>query len=295
MLPRDKFDHFKPQADPYYREIPDIRLDGLKPKSSNVPVISVMISTWNRYSQLARSLECYARQEFRDFEILLNDDGSTQNIKALVEQFSPYVNIKYYHTPRSKWVSCGSPAYKKMMPDAQGKIIAITHPEIMISFDALQFVHDVLLKGKQDEIVEYVINYPPEPKWKWKWVSLRPNFFVDGNYELIDVADWHSSLDKFQGLPSWENWGGFAGRPNSWHSNHFEYPWWFFGAALKECPIWDAMVGFVGHATLDMWMMKYRAVYHLLDVVPDKVMCYHQPHVTSAVAPEGEAAGAMIV
>lgn len=295
MLPRDKFDRFKPQADPYYREISDIRLDDLKPKSSNVPVISVMISTWNRHSQLARSLECYARQEFRDFEILLNDDGSTQNIKALVEQFSPYVNIKYYHTPRSTWVSCGSPAYKKMMPDAQGKIIAITHPEIMISFDALQFVYDVLLECKQDELVEYVINYPNNPKPKWKWVSLRPNFFIDDNYELIDVADWHSSLDRFQELPSWENWGGFAGRPNLWHSNHFEYPWWFFGAALKECPIWDAMVGFVGHATLDMWMMKYRSVYHLLDVVPDKVMCYHQPHVTSAVAPEGEAAGAMVV
>lgn len=294
LLPADKFYRYKPEPDPYFNEVPLLKLDDLQPKSSNKPVISVMISTWNRRSQLARSLECYARQEFRDFEILLNDDGSKQDIKSIVDDFSPYVNIKFYQTPRTRWTSCGSRAYKMMLPDAQGDIIAITHPEMMISFDALRFVYDVLMRDVRDDYVTYIINYPKDVTPTWKWVSLRPNFFIHTNYDLVDVADWHSSLDRFHDLPSWGEIHGFAARPNSWHAGHYEYPWWFFGAALRECPMWTDMKGFDGHATLDMWMMKYRSVKYYLDIVPNKVMCYHQPHITSAVAPEGEAAGAMV-
>jgi len=288
-LPREEFDKFHPEEDPYYNEVPVLKLDDLYPRSHKLPVISVMISTWNRYSQLARSLECYARQTFKDFEILLNDDGSTQNIKGLVEKFSPYLNIKYYYTPRDSWVSCGSRAYKKMLPDAQGRIICATHPEMMLTFDALQFVYDILMGDGRTDVSTYVVGNP-EYIYKpdmLKWVSFRANFFGD-YYKTIDKTKWHSSLDIFHTLHAWENNVGFAAQNNTWHSNRVEYPWWFFGAALKECPIWNDFPVFVGHAGLDMWFIKYRTVNNILDVVPNKVMCYHQPHVTSAISPEGE-------
>lgn len=39
-----------------------------------------------------------------------------------------------------------------------------------------------------------------------------------------------------------------------------------------------------------MFWCYYRKKYKFLDVVPDEVMCYHQVHQVSAVAPTGEQA-----
>ena len=43
----------------------------------NKPLISIIIPTHNRGHLFRRSIECYARQPFKDFEIILLDDDST--------------------------------------------------------------------------------------------------------------------------------------------------------------------------------------------------------------------------
>lgn len=290
MLPVDKFRNYKPsEIDKYYDEVPKIRLADLEWKNNHKPKISVLISTYNRQAQLQRALECYARQTFKDFEILLNDDGSTQNIKGIVDPFEPFLHIQYFRSPRVQWVSCPSKAYNMMYEYAQGKIIVVAHPEMMLSFDALQFIYDVLKKGKTSELITYVIDTPKyDGKSPWKWVSLRPNFFDSVTYTQIDAVNWHNDLEAFHDLPNWGFVTGFAGRQNYKHAVVPGYPWWFVGAALKECPIWMDTPITEGHANIDMFWCYYRKKYKFLDVVPDKVMCYHQPHQVSAVAPEGE-------
>lgn len=289
MLPEARFNSFTPPADKFYKETAVLKLDDLKPKSTNKPTISVMISTYNRQAQLQRSLECLARQTFRDFEVLLNDDGSTQDIQSIVKKFDPFINIQYFNTPRTSWVSCPSRAFKRMYEFATGKIIVVTHPEMMLSFDALQFIYDALLGNKLHNCSTYVIdNHASVEQSTWKWVSLRPNFFDDNTYIRMDGVDWHSNVDNIQYLGGWKNVVGFAGRPNSKHDVVPGYPWWFVGAALKECPIWLDTPITKGHANIDMFWCYYRKKYNFLDITPDKVMCYHQVHQISAVAPEGE-------
>jgi GT2 family glycosyltransferase len=53
----------------------------------NAPAISVIIPTWNQSTLLRACLETLAAQTFRDFEVIVVDDGSTEDIAAATAGF----------------------------------------------------------------------------------------------------------------------------------------------------------------------------------------------------------------
>lgn len=52
-----------------------------------VPFYSVVIPTFNRANKLKKTLESVVTQTFTDFEVLVMDDGSTDDTQAVVESF----------------------------------------------------------------------------------------------------------------------------------------------------------------------------------------------------------------
>ncbi len=60
------------------------------PKSNRLfsPLISVIIPTYNRVAFLARAVESVLGQSFADFELLVVDDGSTDETNSVLAQFS---------------------------------------------------------------------------------------------------------------------------------------------------------------------------------------------------------------
>ena|SRR3990167_2471568 len=287
MLPREKFDHFNPGRDPFERIEPQLRLGDLKPRFSGSPKLSFMISTYNRKGQLARSLECLARQEWKEFEVLIMDDGSKQDLSSLFEMFNVYLQLKTFKAERTAWRSCPSRAYKTMLEHVSGEVICIMHPEIMLHHTAAKTIYDGCIKKIKGTY--YCIDENDKPtRGAWKWISLRPMFIHIDMQPKLDEVDWHTDVHNVQKYPEFMQMGGFAGRPNIWHFTKETYPWWFVGAAKRECPIWEDMPIIDGHGIIDMWMISYRKVKHFTDVTPNGVLCYHQAHQTSAVAPEGE-------
>lgn len=57
--------------------------------------ISVIIPTYNRANELARCLESLTHQTYKNFEIIVCDDGSTDNTKEVVDRFKNELNITY--------------------------------------------------------------------------------------------------------------------------------------------------------------------------------------------------------
>lgn len=53
-----------------------------------MPTFSVVIPTYNRAHLLPRCLESVLRQSFQDFEVIVADDGSTDDSPQVVEQFA---------------------------------------------------------------------------------------------------------------------------------------------------------------------------------------------------------------
>jgi len=60
-----------------------------------VPKISVVIPAFNRSLQLTRCLSSLKQQTFRDFEVIIADDGSTDDLQLVVNQFLNSIDIVY--------------------------------------------------------------------------------------------------------------------------------------------------------------------------------------------------------
>ena len=56
--------------------------------SSQSPYFSVIIPLYNKERDIVKTLESLLQQEFQDFEVIVVDDGSTDNSAALVKGFS---------------------------------------------------------------------------------------------------------------------------------------------------------------------------------------------------------------
>lgn len=291
MLDRVRFDYYHPGGPDPLADMPYVlRLDDLPPRFEGKPKVSYLMSTYNRKAQLARSLECLCRQEFREFEVLLMDDGSTQDLSGLWATFMPRLRMQHFRTERTTWHSCPSRAFKAMLPACQGEVIAIAHPEMMLAHEAMRYLYEGGV-GKLADAKYWIIDHPIEEAGPWRWVSLKPGFVPPQAMVALDGVDWHTEPSLIRAMVEYNTWGPcFAGHPNPWHAARDEYPWWFVGAARRDCPIWTDMHTTDGHGVIDMWLCAYRSGNRIVDVTPEPVLCWHQAHQTSAVAPAGEAA-----
>lgn len=92
-----------------------------------MPEISVVIPVYNAASFLSETIDSVLCQTFRDFELLLLDDGSTDNSMEI---------IRSYSDPRIKGISCPHHFVETVQHGyniAQGKYIAqLDHDDIMV-------------------------------------------------------------------------------------------------------------------------------------------------------------------
>jgi glycosyltransferase involved in cell wall biosynthesis len=68
--------------------------------SNNIPFISVVIPTYNRAGLIKKTIECVLAQTYRDFEIIIIDDGSKDNTNEVAASFNNK-NIRYIKHPKN--------------------------------------------------------------------------------------------------------------------------------------------------------------------------------------------------
>lgn len=61
-------------------------------------MISVVIPSYNRQLELSRALQSLADQTVKDFEVLVCDDGSIEDVEFVVNSFKPVLNIHYFQS-----------------------------------------------------------------------------------------------------------------------------------------------------------------------------------------------------
>ncbi len=62
--------------------------------------VSVIAATYNKSHFLDLPLASYLRQTYKQFELVLVDDGSTDNTREVVDRCRGSLNIKYLHQPK---------------------------------------------------------------------------------------------------------------------------------------------------------------------------------------------------
>ncbi len=67
------------------------------PDTTRKPAISVVLSTYNQPEWLEKTLWGYQAQTFRDFEVVVADDGSGPDTAALIERLKPLLGFEVRH------------------------------------------------------------------------------------------------------------------------------------------------------------------------------------------------------
>ena len=101
------------------------------------PFISVIMATYNRADFIMHALESIKRQTFKDYEIIVVDDGSTDNTKEMLEN---YEGIHYFYLEHGGIATTRNAAVKA----ARGKWIAFLDSDDLWKEDKLQKQVDYL-------------------------------------------------------------------------------------------------------------------------------------------------------
>ena len=120
------------------------------------PLISVIVVTYNRAHYLKDALDSIFRQTFKDYEVILVDDGSTDNTKEIVEQFKGIRYIYQEHggiskarntaikAAKGKWIATldSDDLWKEVKLQKQVDYLE-THPDCRIVYAAFQNFTDI--------------------------------------------------------------------------------------------------------------------------------------------------------
>lgn len=85
------------------------------------PTVSVIIPTYNRAHVLGRSIQSVLNQTYQDFELIVVDDGSSDNTEEVVRNFND-IRIKYIRHDKNRGLSA---ARNTGIKAARGQYIAL--------------------------------------------------------------------------------------------------------------------------------------------------------------------------
>lgn len=96
-------------------------IENIMDKDLKIGLVSVIIPTFNRYKELNRAINSVLKQTYQDFEIIVVDDGSEENIESVCLDFNDN-RIRYF---RNKIHSNANVARNIGTQNAKGEFIAM--------------------------------------------------------------------------------------------------------------------------------------------------------------------------
>lgn len=96
------------------------------------PFFSIVIPTYNRASDLRFALFCILRQTFRDFEVVISDNCSTDNTHEIVREFHD-TRIRYSRTEKTVWNSLN---IERGIGSARGKYLFLHSDDDFLLYES---------------------------------------------------------------------------------------------------------------------------------------------------------------
>jgi glycosyltransferase involved in cell wall biosynthesis len=188
----------------------------LKGESLAVPLVSAILTTYNRPAHLARAIESVLAQTLRDFELIVVDDGSGPETGALCRRFAAQDGrIRYHRRPnggcaaaRNAGLLLARGAYAAFLDDDDGWMPAKlerqaafmeSHPETGLCYSYLQIMKDTpagraatkrlpeTLPATFEEALGQFL--PPSTVFVRRACLLRTGLF-DPNYPIAEDYDY---------------------------------------------------------------------------------------------------------
>ncbi len=119
-----------------------------------VPLVSVLIPVFNGEAFLAECLESVLAQDFGDYEVVISDDGSTDNSAALIQRYAQgNAHIRWWRNPRNLGIGAN---FNACLKSARGTFLKyVLQDDKLLSPSALRRMVAVL---EQDPSVSLVVS-----------------------------------------------------------------------------------------------------------------------------------------
>jgi glycosyltransferase involved in cell wall biosynthesis len=123
-----------------------------------IPRVSLIIATYNRYELTKRALESIFAQDFPGLEVLVTDDGSSDDTPKLAKDFP----IRYFRLERPGWTN-----------PARAQNVGIRHAtSTTLIMQSSEVIH-----AQPDTIKTLVEAVEADP---WSWIFGKVHNYVDG-------------------------------------------------------------------------------------------------------------------
>lgn len=143
--------------------------------SQNKVKITVITPTYNRAHFIKETIESVLAQNYRDFEYLILDDGSTDNTKEIVKPFLKDKRVKYFYHENQGEAETVNWGWQL----ARGEYFTQVNSDDLISPQLFSEMMRVLEKNKN-----YVVAYPDFDFIDEKNKKIRTNRAADWNFLL---------------------------------------------------------------------------------------------------------------
>jgi len=126
-------------------------------QSTYTPVISVLVPAFNMAAYLESAIESVLRSSLNEIEVLVVDDGSTDNTGEVIESFTNYSHARYDCRVRyiSQRNAGKSAALNRVLGEARGNYIAFLDADDQLPIDGLSLRYEVIRtsQGQPPELV----------------------------------------------------------------------------------------------------------------------------------------------
>lgn len=107
---------------------------------------SIIIPLYNRPQEIDELLNTLTQQSYRQFEVLIIEDGSVNDAKEIVDNYTDRLDIKYYFKPNAGQGFARNYGFER----AQGDYFIIFDSDCLIPADYLEIVADYLFEHQLD-------------------------------------------------------------------------------------------------------------------------------------------------
>jgi glycosyltransferase involved in cell wall biosynthesis len=156
-------------------ELAEARSDSVRAKvlRNNKLTVSVIMPTYNRTAEIRDSIQSVLRQSFKDFELIIVNDGGIDAVKKVVDSFQS-VKIKYYKLDRNRGLAG---ALNEGLLKAGGRYIAYLDDDDVYYENHLGKLVDSIEKRSGCDLI-YANAY-------WCFGEIRNGSFVEGSRKLL--------------------------------------------------------------------------------------------------------------
>lgn len=124
-----------------------------------MPAVSVVIPCFNQEKYIAECFESVLEQTFNDYEVIVVNDGSTDNsLKIIKEYIDKYKNFRLIDQSNHGVVA----ARNRAIAEATGTYIYPLDADDKIAPDCLEKLYQAMLRGKGDIITSRVLKFGEE-------------------------------------------------------------------------------------------------------------------------------------